>query len=268
MAVHVSVLRREWQDHQRAVRVALERAKHASTNQDLTKEGRHRQASGFAAQAALPIAQALQAARETRREALADLRKITPRRSTDLADVLGAQRLLDQLAQLKDKDLPGAMDDPAVREVVARYGSPLDVAALEKRMPQTASRPFSVAAIRDQLVAADFPERIADHRRRLADVEALIAEQVAIYSRLATGDVHQLAEELERGDGITTTEPGVHLLRHLVDDPRALPGADIVWQSEVSHLKAAAEGLARSVYTPQPMPLPDTAAGAAIGGAS
>lgn len=250
MAAHISVLRREWSEHQRAVRAALERAKHASTNRDLTKEAKQSQAAGFVAQAAVPIARALEAARETRREALADLRKITPRRSTDLADVLAAQRLLDQLANLRDEDLPGTMDDPAVRETVGRYATPLDVAALEKRMPQTASRPFSVAAIRDELVAADYPDRIADHRRRLADAEALIAEQVAVYSRLAGGDVHQLAEVLDKGDAIAPTEPGLHLLRHLIDDPRALPGADIVWQSEVAHLEAAAKKMADRVFYP------------------
>lgn len=260
MAVHVSVLRREWEAHRRAVRQELDRAKHIHTDRNLTREARERLATGFVAMAAAPLADALQAARETRREYVAALRAITPRRPSDPIEAMQAHRLLDQLHQLDDMALQTALADPAHREIVARFATPLDAQKLEQRMPQTDRQRFSVAAIREELAERDFPERIADHRRRLADVDLLLQEVTSVYSRLATGDTHQLAEELDKGDAIAPTQAGQHLLHHLTDDPRALAGAEIVWKAEVDALKATSSAIAQTVYRHLPMPATDPSA--------
>lgn len=262
MAPGLHYIRSAWLRQRAASRQAAEAVAATHKDRDLSQEGRQRRAAGIAARAALDIAPLMREAQATRQELAATLAAITPKRSSDPVEALQAHRLLDQLSRLDDQGLQTAVADPAIRETIARYGTALDAQTIERRLPQTEQRKFSVAAIREELAARDYPDKLADDQRRLREADELIAEMAGTFSLLQAGDASTLATALATDGPVPPTPSGRHLYHHLVGDPRALPGAQITLDTELAGLRAAAAAIAPA----RPAPLPVTAAGAAIGG--
>ncbi len=258
MAPGLHYIRTQWQRQRAASRQAAESVIATHKDRDLSQEGRQRRAAGIAARAALDIAPLMREAQATRQELAATLAAIKPKRSADPVEALQAHRLLDQLSRLDDQGLQAAVANPVIRETIAIYGTPLDAQTIERRLPQTEHRRFSVAAIREELAARDFPDKMADDQRRLREADELLAEMTGVFSQLQAGDANTLATALATDGPVVPTQMGRHLYHHLVGDPAALPGAQIMLDAELAGLRAAAEAIAPA----RPAPLPVTAAGA------
>ncbi len=164
-----------------------------ATNKNYSDDGRKRLSAGKRAAAGLGLFQILPDVQRILIDVKQRQAALMPLPASDPFLIARANRLLDQLHQADGDLFTKFIARQDVRDAVARFGTVVDEAFVERRLPQTMNSHDHVQAWRRDLVRRERGEQLERIERELAEVQEIADEA----TRLAVAFAHGTTAEID-----------------------------------------------------------------------